>query len=256
MSLAVPTLTLIFLLAPGVSYRYAYYSGAFSQQYFKTSFSDLLIAAILPAVIIHAILFYCVVQHYYEIDSKTIGVLLSGITEPANVKAAFSNLYYNAKEIYIYLAGASILAAAAGAAIRSLVRGLRIDRIWEPLRFQNRWHYLFTGEILDFPGQLGSPEEVDFVYVDALVDCDEGSVLYSGILADHILSKDGGLDRIYLSYTKRRYLKENDKEGMKYYSMPGNLFVIPYSKILNLHITYYSFEDANSELVSKVDKGS
>jgi hypothetical protein len=248
MSLAVTTLTLIFLLAPGLACRDGYYSGAFSQRYFKTTFTDVLLAAIVPAVLIHVLAYYAIVRDYYHIDAKTIGILLSGVTEPKEVKEAFSTLSYNAKEIVIYLLSVSVIAWGVGIGLRVIIRGLRWDRKCPWMRFRNEWHYLFTGEILDFPGQPASPEAVDFVYVDALVDCDEGSVLYSGILAEHFLGKDGGLNKIYLSDTKRRYLKEDAKSSVtdKYYEMPGDLFVIPYDKIINLHVTYYWIEKSDS----------
>lgn len=255
MNLAIPTLTLIFLLAPGLAFRRGYFSGAFSQQYFKATFSDLLIATILPAVAIHILLFNFAVRYFYNIDANTLAILLSGTTEPQQIRVAFSSLNHNAKEICLYLLLASVISFVLGIVCKNLIRGLRYDRKYTFFQFQNKWHYLFTGEILDFPGQAGRPEDVDFVYIDALVDCQEGTVLYSGMLAEHLLSKDGGLDRIYLSDTRRRYLKnkDNGEEGTSYYEMPGNLFVIPYISIINLHITYYSIE-VQKELKEQIDK--
>jgi hypothetical protein len=85
-------------------------------------------------------------------------------------------------------------------------------------------------------------------------------MIYSGILEDYYLSKDNGLDRLYLHNVYRRRLKDDlnpDQPNVgylerhldpRYYAMPGDLFVITYDKILNLNITYYVAEgNANDE---------
>ena len=65
-----------------------------------------------------------------------------------------------------------------------------------------------------------------------------------GLLADYVLSKDGGLERIYLKDVRRRFLQNQpdqieENTNNKYYELPGEFFVLPYDKIINLHITYY-----------------
>lgn len=253
MSLAIPTLTLIFLLAPGLMFRRGYFSNEFSQEYFKASFTDLLIATIFPGVLAHVLAYCAVVGHFYRIDPKTLAVLLSGTDDPSQIRAAFSLIYYNGFEILSYLLIVSVVSGILGYLFKAFIRSQKIDRSFRLFRFKNEWHYLFTGEILDFPGQAGKTEDVDMIYVDALVDCGEGSILYSGVLADYILGQNGGLDRIFLSDTRRRYLKKDNGAESDYYEMPGNLFVIPYSKIINLHITYYTVE-VNEDLKQKMNE--
>jgi hypothetical protein len=55
---------------------------------------------------------------------------------------------------------------------------------------------------------------------------------------------------IYLSEVKRRFLSQDnyDKEKPPHYFMPGKIFAIPYEKIENLHLTYYSVETPLDEL--------
>ncbi len=128
------------------------------------------------------------------------------------------------------------------------MRQLKWDRTIKLFRFQNEWHYLFSGEILDFPKIPGKGSDIDFTYVDALVETEEGTVIYKGVLQDYILSKDGGVDRIYLTDVKRRFLKDDNEQG-KEYQLPGKFFIIPFSKILNLHLTYYAVD-----IPEKIDK--
>jgi len=147
-------------------------------------------------------------------------------------------------KIVFYLVSLGIISAASGYLVRKLIRKLKLDRKYKLLRFQNEWHYVFTGEILDFPKVPGKSEEVDITYIDALVKTDEGTIIYMGLLADYVLSKDGGLDRIYLKDVRRRFLNNQteqaeDNSTNKYYELPGEFFVLAYDKIINLHITYY-----------------
>ena len=93
-------------------------------------------------------------------------------------------------------------------------------------------------------------EDIEFVYVDALVETKEGTVIYDGVLVDYDLSKDSGLDFITINEAQRRFLKDDPLRGVDgktvnakdpYYSVPGHLFVIPFNKVLNLNVTFYKF---------------
>ena len=94
-----------------------------------------------------------------------------------------------------------------------------------------------------------------------LVKSDQGTIIYTGILADYVLSKDGGIDRIYLTNVKRRYLRDdklnqphsNDDGDERYYYLPGQFFIVPYSQVINLHITYYKIEVTDDELTEELD---
>lgn len=90
----------------------------------------------------------------------------------------------------------------------------------------------------------GKAEELDVTYIDALVKTDEGTIIYSGLLTEYVLSKEGGIDRLYLTDVKRRYLRDDHKQtpaiDQKYYFMPGQFFVLPFHQVINLHITYYT----------------
>ncbi len=93
---------------------------------------------------------------------------------------------------------------------------------------------------------------IELIQVDALINSSEGNFIYSGILENFFLSKDNGLDRIYLSNVYRRRLKDDldadvpnvgylaRHQDTRYYSMPGYLFVATYDKIINMNITYYT----------------
>lgn len=254
MSFALPTLTLLYLLTPGILFRRFYFTGEFSKQYFKATFSDLLISTILPSVLIQLASYSCVMD-WYTLDTKVFSVLVSGTDDPQQINYALANIHDFKIQIVLYLVLTSSLGGLLGWISKLIVRKFKLDRRHKVFRFSNQWHYLFSGEILDYPKILGNSEDIGLRYVDILTDTQEGSVIYSGIVDEYILSKAGGMDSVYLSNVKRRYLKddEHDSNTNPYYFLPGQFFIIPFSQIKNMHITYYSVT-AESEIQEQANK--
>ena len=93
--------------------------------------------------------------------------------------------------------------------------------------------------------------------IDALVETADGTILYSGIIQDYLLSKQGGLELLYLTQVTRRYFKnynlnidQEDSTKIRnddYYYIPGDFVVLPFKEIKNINISYYSIEDGNSD---------
>lgn len=244
MNIALATLVLLILLYPGFLFRRFYYTAEFSKEYFKQTLTDLIFASILPGFIIHIIGYNLFIKGHFTIDIQTLGTLLSGSTDASRVTTSFTAIDQHASLIIKYFTGISIIAIVSGLAIKQVVRRLKLDRRFTLFRFQNEWHYVFSGEMLDFPNIPGTAESVDFKYVDILMRSDEGTVIYMGVLAHYTLNKEGGIDRIYLSDVSRRYLKDDEapgpgKQDNRYYDLPGEFFIVPYHLVLNMHITYY-----------------
>lgn len=260
MNIALATLFLLVILYPGFIFRRFYYTEEFSREYFKQTITDLLVAAILPSALLHIVGYFLFIRHHYTIDVATIGTLLSGTSDGARVTAAFQSIYTHAMGIVSYFIAVSFLAAVGGLITKYIVRKLKLDRKFKLFRFQNEWHYIFSGEILDFPRVPGNADDISIRYIDVLVKSDQGTIIYTGILADYVLSKDSGIDRIYLTNVKRRYLKDDrnyealeNEPDERYYYLPGQFFIIPYSQIINLHITYYKIEITDDELTEELD---
>jgi hypothetical protein len=269
MNIALATLTLLIILYPGFLFRRFYYTGEFSKEYFKQSVPDLIFSSILPGFFIHFVGYLLFIKGRGEVDVVTIGTLLSGTSDSTKVTEAFKTVYQKAPFVTGYFLGVSLVGMAAGFTTKLIVRKLKLDRKVKLFRFQNEWHYIFSGEILDFPKVPGKAEDIDCSYVDALVKTDEGTVIYTGLLADYILTKEGGIDRIYLTDVKRRFFKDDltkkaehtiaeqptgQDEGAndsRYYYLPGRFFIISYSQIINLHVTYYKVTP-NQELKEEI----
>ena len=75
----------------------------------------------------------------------------------------------------------------------------------------------------------------NYIYIDALTQNDDTAILYQGIVTDFTFDENGKLDSILIKKTKRREYSIHREPFVK---VEGNEFLIPFSKITNLNITY------------------
>jgi len=134
----------------------------------------------------------------------------------------------------------------AGHISRKIVRIFKLDRKFRLFRFSNDWHYLLSGEFLDFPEVPDSPEEVSFKLVNVLTEVGGKQMIYIGELIHFTLSDEGGLENIVLKDAKRRLLEDDLLEN-RYYEIPGRYITIPYKTIININIRYFYLEEITSE---------
>jgi hypothetical protein len=134
----------------------------------------------------------------------------------------------------------------AGHACRKIVRLLKFDRKFKLFRFTNDWHYLLSGEFLDFPEVPDHPEEVSFKLVNALTNVGSQQMIYIGELIHFTLSDEGGLENIVLKDAKRRLLQDDLSEN-RYYDIPGRYITIPYKTIININIRYFYLEEVTDD---------
>jgi hypothetical protein len=130
----------------------------------------------------------------------------------------------------------------AGHACRKIVRVAKLDRRFKLFRFTNDWHYLLSGEFLDFPEVPDHPEEVSFKLVNALTTVGSQQMIYIGELIHFTLSDEGGLENIVLKDAKRRLLQDDLVEN-RYYDIPGRYITIPYKTIININVRYFYLEE-------------
>lgn len=254
MNFAFSSLLILLILVPGLVFFRFYYSEEFSKEYFKTSPFEVISTSLIPSMIFHLIGGWLVQKEgSYSIDLQTVGTLMIGTNQSTILQAAIGQIQTNVLPIVGYNLSLWLLAGLAGKIARTVVRGTGLDRRQKLFRFQNRWHYILTGEFLQFPRvPLEAKRKPDFTYVDALVQTHEGSIIYKGILADYDLTKSGeGLENIYLIHVERRYLSADKgdwrykyrKKKNTYYEVPGELFVLKYEQVINLNVTYYAVEE-------------
>ena len=257
MSIALSTLVLFFLLIPGILFRRFYYTEEFSGEYFKETLFAVFIATILPSLFFQFAWFFITKALGYQIDLYVLGDIVS--SSPS--RESFENLQDNSTKILIYNISMFSVAGFSGYLLKQIVRSRRLDRKFKFFRFQNSWHYILQGEFFDFPRaeinlKIDTVEDIEFVFVDAVVVISGDPYLYDGILVDYELSKNGGLETISLSNSKRRKL--SDDSGMtkagkkkdnnaKYYPINGHILILKYDELKNLNFTYLTLDSNKNE---------
>lgn len=200
-----------FLIIPGFIARRFYCNGEFSKQvsWNNNTFSNIL-SSLLAGVILSLIfifLFNLISSTSINVDSvlaKFDSYFIS-IETAKNKSALFEGFSNNFYKYYLpFLFGIYFFAAMVGFFLSRVVQIFGLDTKIKFLRFNNNWHYLFTGKILKFKKVDHDHNlrlKVKYTYLDILVqDKGENSTLYSGLFADYDLSSDNvnKLDKIYL----------------------------------------------------------
>ncbi|KYG79248.1 hypothetical protein AWW67_12775 [Roseivirga seohaensis] len=293
MNIAFSTILFFLFIVPGLAFRRFYYTGEFSKEYFKSSSAEVFVMGIIPSLLLHWLglhlinwltptslnfLFTEISIPSLTVNFQLIGIILTGKGNDQYLLSGLKEIGLNLDYIISYNLILTLLGVVLGFLCKVIVRKLKLDRSIKILRFQNEWHYVLTSEVLDFPRvKTTSPynkngKVLSAVYIDALVDVSEkdGAMLYSGILEDYRLSKDGGLDVLYLTNAYRRSLQADPAENINsddqdqkeldserpdkalYYYMPEHYFILKYEEIKNLNI-YYDFKETEPRRINKED---
>ncbi|NDK54778.1 hypothetical protein [Pontibacter fetidus] len=253
MNFAVASILIVLIIAPGLIMSRGFFSAPFTKRILPSNPVNELISAILPSVVLHA-LYLVIVQNWtdYQVDFPLLGNLLFSSSNPDRIKESFSNLSTFFVPIAIYHIVLWAVAYLLGLIGRVIIRFGSLDINLAYFRFNNKWHYIFSGEITRFPDVQRPPiTRIDMRVVDMLVDTADGSIIYSGILQDYSLNNNAELDSLTLSHVFRRPLTEevngkNDAgeevlvqaQSQRKYKVPGALMVIPYSKVVNINLHY------------------
>lgn len=243
MALAVSTLFLFLFILPGITFKRAYLSSVFSRKLKFSGLLDEVFWAVFPSIVMHFISYSILLVAksflYFDFD---ITVVLSKTLFDGN-----SEQYASVFLTYLYYCTFVIAVSFfAGHLSRKIVRILKLDRKFRLFRFSNDWHYLLSGEFLDFPEVPDNPEEVSFKLVNALTNVGGKQMIYIGELIHFTLSDEGGLENIVLKDAKRRLLEDDLLEN-RYYEIPGRYITIPYKTIININIRYFYLEEVTSD---------
>lgn len=262
MSIALSTLVLFFLLVPGILFRRFYYSEEFSKEYFKETFFGVFISTILPSLFFHFLWYFIVKIFGQQVDLFVLGDIVS--QQPSSI--SFQNLQDNSIKILFYNLTMFVVAGAGGYWLKKIVRKEKWDRLYKFFRFQNSWHYILKGEFFDFPRaditlDEDTVEDIEFVFVDAIIEINGVSYLYDGILVDYELNGNNGLETISLTNAQRRKLDDDSiisKKGKKkdnskkYYPIGGHIIVLKYCELKNLNFTYLTLDDDGDSLTPRL----
>ncbi len=208
----------------------------------------------------------------YSVRLDLLGTLLLGAKEDRTVQVVFVLLQQQLGSILLYYLLLLVVGALTGWLAQVLVRWLKLDRRLLWLRYDNQWHYLLSGEILetsDLRASIGLQDAklIKFIFVDILMKVEKGNMLYSGILVDYELAADGGLRTLYLRQARRKALSNTSEAKIsggeevtesqveEYYDVAGDLLLVPYAQTLNVNLSYYlEEEESQAEETSEVEE--
>lgn len=239
MAFAVSTLFLFLFILPGITFKRAYLSSVFSRKLKFSGILDEVFWALFPSIIMHIVAYLLLLASsaifYFEFDLK--GVLSAALLQQNS--EGYGDVFVS---YLLYCTFVMTISFFSGHASRKVIRLLKFDRKFKLFRFTNDWHYLLSGEFLDFPEVPDHPEEVSFKLVNALTSVGSQQMIYIGELIHFTLSDEGGLENIVLKDAKRRLLQDDLVEN-RYYDIPGRYITIPYKTIININIRYFYLEE-------------
>lgn len=257
MNIAFTTIIIFIILAPGFLSRIAYNSSKLSVANSNKNIVNELTFSIIPALIFQIVGIFLVdkLSNYY-VDFELLGNLILGNNEGDDIKLSFKKIEEYKYLIFGYNIIIFSIAFICGYLSRKIIRYLKLDRSIRYLRFSNKWHYIFTGECLDFPDVPDNYEDIDEKIVNVLCKVNGKNILYTGTLFNYYINSNGDLEAIHLKYPIRRML-DSDNEidySKKYYEIESRYLVIPDNDIININFRYFNLVEINEDDLTKEEK--
>ena len=250
MSIAFGAILLLIFLFPGFLFRIGFFNGPYSKRNISSSFVDELIISILPAFIFQ-ILGFLIIETFFrkDVDVQLLYQIVAGPSPGFKQELNYPKLETSLGGFLIYTVSVATISFLTGYVSRIAVLKFNLDMMTHWLKVNNDWYYLLSSKKINFDRRKKGEKEVDLVQIDILMELQDAPYIYSGIVQNFFLSSANGLDTIYLTDVYRRKLASDKFEGSlddsldkngdeRYYQMPGNIFIAPYSEIKNLNITY------------------
>ncbi len=234
---------IIFLIVPGIVFKRFFYQNNPQKLPGVGNFADRIITSLFFGFIIQII---TVLILLFSINNIRNAEFIAYYSKIIHVHDCIVNnslpivstneIFYLLVELILSLFVASLL----GLIGFNLIRKFKLDVIIPVLRFDSEWKYLFRDDKRIFDDEtVSSYRTFDAAQLDLIVkESSGGSYLYSGILFNYKINKEGSLEYISLLETSR-YTKSIDSNEVKIKSIPGHVVVIPYSNILNINVTYF-----------------
>ncbi len=242
MNIALSAVAISILLIPPVAFYLSLYAGNFPKPSPKFSLFEGILASAVISLLIHAIaISFLSSEIRFDILIKVLGGDLKNlentIRNPEFKQAIKDFAVYNAVLILIMLL--------LGRGLRLILQFRDLHATNDLYNLYNKWWYFFNGFHADI-------EAFDLVFIDAVMDTKDGTMIYSGFLV-HFETKDGLLDRIYLQDTIRRDFKRYDSEKSTHLineagapiQIPGKTFSLKYENVINLNVDFILLNEDN-----------
>lgn len=241
MHVAVQTILIFFFVAfPGVVFRRFYFRGEFSKQFDSKGWSHSLFLSLIIGLFIHLIListYYC---NGFLIDIVKLKELLYSYEEMC-IPDFSDGLQIGLG--FWYLGLLYFIPLLTGLSLYFFVRYTRLDIFLPIFRFQNYWHYYFTGEVYRYKHfkttSKRNKQKVKFTYVNALVkETESTNTLISGFLSQYTINRNTrDLEYIYLSRPKKTTCFNTSIEEQEI-DIKSNIMALPRERIININLLY------------------
>ncbi|WP_336516040.1 hypothetical protein [Pollutibacter soli] len=283
MNFLLGTIIIILLLFPGFLFRSVYLNVEHGRT-FKSSLVEELLFSLVPNVLIHSCLLLFILNRTdFSLDGFYL--ILINHRDGTDYLDIWEILFF-----LLYCLTSFFVAIVTGYFFRLLSVGQNWQINIPIFRIRNEWYYTLAGQYLQPPLRSTIFQRIflrrfrrqfvrpDRILIDALVEINKEAFLYRGRLERFVLSKEDGIDRLYLTDVKRRKfsdekpdvkserekleefgeldklldspinmedVSESDSAALmellidkRYYNIPGNNLILPYSEIKNLNIIY------------------
>lgn len=241
MDIAISGIVIIVLLLPGISFNKGYYSGEFSRKYLSNDFYSLFVNTLFPSLLIYLISFpiiYFLFGYSYDVKSF-LGIISSNDNLISKSIDKVDKFFL---EIVCFQIILNILSYLIGRLLHNLILKYSWDTKHHTFRFNNIWHYLISGRFLQYRDILNidSIEDVDLTFVDALVNINGQTHIYTGILIDYQLGKDGTLELLIITKAQRKLVTQDENED--YRDIRGNYLILKYADLINVNLSFIQIE--------------
>lgn len=195
---------IILLLFPGLVFRLLYLNTRHNRG-FSFTIAEELLFSLVPTLIIHLL---CLpFTHFFSFSLPDLYLMV--ISHPDGSRPL--NLHGLGWFIG-YCLSSYLLAGLLGTGVQWLARRFNWDINLPIFRIHNEWYYLLRGVFIQGMNGRRRFALIEEVKIDALVEIGGKGYVYSGIINDFVLSKNEGLDRIYLKNTIRRPIEQEKEE--------------------------------------------
>lgn len=231
----------IFII-PGILLRRFYYQGEFTKEFSQGNLLERLMWTIFSSILslLTSAFFFISIRSLFgrkllpQISYATIKdvfdlLATNLLPEGAKFKAIYS-------DFFILIAGIYLLAILMGFLAHKIVISVGTNTSFSIIKFKNYWYYFFRGRVKNI--SIDKSQKYWYTEADIVIEQDGKSKMYSGKISDYYI--DGStntLESIFLEDIKKYKFKEGEPK-YELIEIPGNIFCVPYSRVLNMNLTY------------------
>lgn len=233
MNIATSSLVIFLIATPAIISRRVYFTKELSKEYVSKNTLQEIFSSIFLCCVLHFVWVIIVSLLGFKVNFETLFYLLFN---PQKI-SDYSSITGHKLNIAAYFFSLILVSAFLSYLLRNIVRILKLDRKFEILRYDNKWYYIFSGEILDIKKYSEdddvSSNKIDVINLDVLTNSGSTEIIYMGNLIDFKLKKDNSVDYIVLSNPSKKIGKSSAT------TIKSNFFIIPYNEILNMNLRYF-----------------